>query len=98
MDGTRLERMDKVIEDAIEEKTIPGAVVSVVRGEKVVYLKAYGNKSLVPEVEPMTVDTMFDLASVSKCVITTILDIQLIESGIIRLTDMVDKCFPGFKT
>ena len=97
MDGTRLERMDKVIEDAIEEKTIPGAVVSVVRGDKVVYLKAYGNKSLVPEVEPMTVETMFDLASVSKCVSTTLCVMQLIENGSIRLTDKVDMYIPGFK-
>ena len=97
MDGTRLERMDKVIEDAIEEKTIPGAVVSVVRGDKIVYLKAYGNKSLVPEVEPMTVETMFDLASVSKCVSTTLSFMQLIESGLVRLTDKVDMYIPGFK-
>ncbi|MBO6247496.1 MAG: esterase, partial [Bacteroidales bacterium] len=61
MDGKKLERVDSVINEAITDGTIPGAVVSVVRGDKIAYLKAYGNKSLVPEVEPMSVETVFDL-------------------------------------
>ena len=59
----RLERLDSIMAEAISDGTIPGAVVSVVRGDKIAYLKAYGNKSLVPEVEPMSVETVFDLAS-----------------------------------
>ena len=97
IDGTKLSQVDRVIEDAIADKSIPGAVVSVVRGDRIVYLKAYGNKSLVPEVKPMTVETMFDLASVSKCVGTTLSFMQLIESGLVRLTDNVDRYIPGFK-
>ena len=97
MDGAKLEKIGGVIEDAIAEKTIPGAVVSVVRGDKIVFLKAYGNKALVPKTEPMTVGTMFDLASVSKCVGTTLSFLQLIESGQVRLTDNVDRYIPGFK-
>ncbi|MBQ2566314.1 MAG: serine hydrolase, partial [Bacteroidales bacterium] len=97
IDEAKLSQVDRVIEDAIAEKTIPGAVVSVVRGDKIAYLKAYGNKSLVPEVEPMTVETMFDLASLSKCVGTTLSIMQLIENGFVRLTDKVDMYIPGFK-
>ena len=97
MDGDRLSQMDRVIEDAIEGKTIPGAVVSVVRKDRIVYLKAYGNKSLVPSIEPMTTETVFDLASVSKCVGTTLSFMQLIENGYVRLTDKVDMYIPGFK-
>ena len=97
IDEAKLSQVDRVIEEAIAEKTIPGAVVSVVRGDKIAYLKAYGNKSLVPEVEPMTVETMFDLASLSKCVGTTLSIMQLIENGFIRLTDRVDMYIPGFK-
>ena len=97
MDGVRLSQVDRVFEEAISEKTIPGAVVSVVRGDKIAYLKAYGNRALVPEVEPMTVETMFDLASVSKCVGTTLSFMQLIENGFVRLTDRVDMYIPGFK-
>ena len=97
MDGRKLSQVDRVIEESIADKTIPGAVVSVVRGDRIVYLKAYGNKSLVPKVEKMTTSTMFDLASVSKCVGTTLSFMQLIEDGLVRLTDNVDRYIPGFK-
>ena len=97
MDGARLTLIDGIIEGAISDKSIPGAVVSVVRDDKIVYLKAYGNKSLVPEVVPMTTETMFDLASVSKCVGTTLSFLQLIEKGQVRLTDNVNRYIPDFK-
>ena len=79
MDPERLARVDAVIDDAIRAGDIPGAVLSVVRRNDIVYLKAYGNKSVVPETVPMTVETMFDLASLSKCVGTTLSFMQLIE-------------------
>ena len=97
MDSEKLAQVDRVINDAIAAKEIPGAVLSVVRGNDIVYLKAYGNKSVVPTVEPMTTETMFDLASVSKCVGTTLSFMQLIENGLVRLTDNVDRYIPGFR-
>ena len=48
-------------------------------------------------VEPMTTETLFDLASVSKCVGTTLAFMQLIENGYVRLTDNVDRYIPNFK-
>ena len=97
MDPERLARVDGVIDDAIQAGDIPGAVLSVVRGNDIVYLKAYGNKSVVPDTEPMTVETMFDLASLSKCVGTTLSFMQLVEGGYVRLTDPVKRYIPGFK-
>ena len=97
MNPEKLAQVDRVIEEAISAKEIPGAVLSVVRGNDIVYLKAYGNKSVVPTVEPMTTETMFDLASVSKCVGTTLAFMQLIENGYVRLTDNVDRYIPNFK-
>lgn len=97
MDSEKLAQVDRVINDAIAVKEIPGAVLSVVRGNDIVYLKAYGNKSVVPTVEPMTTETLFDLASVSKCVGTTLAFMQLIENGYVRLTDNVDRYIPNFK-
>ena len=97
MNPEKLARVDKVIGDAIESDDIPGAVLSVVRDNETVWLKAYGNKSVVPAVEPMTAGTMFDLASVSKCVGTTLAFMQLIENGQVRLTDNVDRYIPDFK-
>ena len=97
MDPERLARVDAVIDDAIRAGEIPGAVLSVVRRNDIVYLKAYGNKSVVPETVPMTVETMFDLASLSKCVGTTLSMMQLVEGGYVRLTDPVKRYIPGFK-
>ena len=97
MNPEKLTQVDRVINEAITAKEIPGAVLSVVRGNDIVYLKAYGNKSVVPTVEPMTTETLFDLASVSKCVGTTLAFMQLIENGYVRLTDNVDRYIPNFK-
>ncbi len=97
MNPEKLARVDRVIDDAIAAKEIPGAVLSVVRGNEIVWLKAYGNKSVTPTVEPMTTETLFDLASVSKCVGTTLSFMLLIENGYVRLTDNVDRYIPDFK-
>ena len=97
MDPERLSRVDWVIEEAIRDGEMPGAVLSVVRGNHVVYLKAYGNKSVVPDTVAMTTNTIFDLASLSKCVGTTRSVMQLIEDGRLRLTDPVKRFIPEFK-
>ena len=97
MNPEKLAQVDRVINDAITAKEIPGAVISVVRDGNIVYLKAYGDKSVVPTVEPMTTETLFDLASVSKCVGTTLSFMQLIENGFVRLTDKVDRYIHDFK-
>ena len=97
MDPERLARADEVIAEAIRDGEMPGAVLSVVRGNHIVYLKAYGNKSVVPAEEPMTVETIFDLASLSKCVGTTLSLMQLIEDGRLRLNDPVKRFIPEFK-
>src|SRR5215208_7216244 len=57
---------DLLIERAIEESQLPGAVLLVGRENQVLYRKAYGFRSVRPERVPMTVDTTFDLASLSK--------------------------------
>lgn len=96
MDPERLSRVDDIINASIANKEIPGAVLAVVRNGSLVYLKAYGNKSVDP-VEPMTENTVFDMASCSKVVGTTISMMQLLERGYYRLTDRVDMYIPGFK-
>ena len=69
----------------IKDKKLPGAVVLVGHKGKIVFRKAYGNRSLVPTVEPMTVDTIFDLASLTKVVATTTSIMILVEQGKLRL-------------
>lgn len=97
MDAARLSNVDAIIMNSIEKGEVPGAVLAVVRDNKMVYLKSYGNKAVYPKVEKMDVNTMFDLASVSKSVGTAISIMQLVEQGKLRLTDNVAMYIPGFK-
>ena len=74
---------DDVLNASIAAGTIPGAVLSVIKGGQTVYMKAYGNKSVTPSVVPMTLDVVFDMASVTKSVSTTISMMQLVEKGLV---------------
>ena len=96
MNSRQLTYADKAIETAINNKEIPGAVLAVVRHGKLAYLKAYGNKQLLPDTEQMDVNTVFDMASVSKAMSTAISAMILIERGQLRLTDRVSLYIPGF--
>jgi uncharacterized protein YbbC (DUF1343 family)/CubicO group peptidase (beta-lactamase class C family) len=62
----------------------------------VIYRKAYGNRALEPRREPMTLDTIFDLASLTKVIATTTAVMQLVEHGKVRLNDPVAKYLPEF--
>ncbi|HSG01194.1 MAG TPA: serine hydrolase domain-containing protein, partial [Vicinamibacterales bacterium] len=93
----RLTRIDEVVEEAIEAGQLPGAVVLVGRGDQVVWQKAFGNRAVVPALEPMTLDTVFDLASLTKVVATTTSVMMLVEQGRVRLTDRVATFIPGFE-
>ncbi len=97
MDSKRLSNVDRIIGESIKKGEIPGAVIAVVRDGKMVYLKAYGNKSVYPDTVKMAVNTVFDLASVSKPVGTAIAFMQLVEQGRVRLTDNVSMYIDGFK-
>ena len=92
----RLSLIDDTVKEQIADKKMPGAVVIVGRGDRVLYRKAFGNRSLSPAVEPMTLDTIFDLASLTKVVATTTAAMQLIEDGKIRLVDPVAAFIPEF--
>src|SRR3989454_11380565 len=69
-DANRLRRVDALVEAAIPDRLLPGAVVLVGRGDREALLKAYGNRAVVPSREAMTTDTIFDLASLTKSVAT----------------------------
>ena len=97
MDSRRLMYADEIIEEAIANKDIPGAVLAIVRDGKMAYLKAYGNKRVYPTVEPMTTETVFDMASCSKTMSTAVCTMILVERGKIRLSDAVSVYVPGFQ-
>ncbi|MGA7992325.1 MAG: exo-beta-N-acetylmuramidase NamZ domain-containing protein [Thermoanaerobaculia bacterium] len=96
MSAARLARLDAAIEESIARKECPGAVVLVGRHGKVVYRRAYGSRATVPAREPMTVDTIFDLASLTKVVATSTSVMTLVEDGRVRLQDRVAWHLPQF--
>jgi uncharacterized protein YbbC (DUF1343 family)/CubicO group peptidase (beta-lactamase class C family) len=93
---TRLSVVDAVVNHAIEEGSIPGAVLLVGHNGRIIYRKAYGHRSLEPRREPMTLDTIFDLASLTKVIATTTAVMQLVERGKFRFNDPVAKYLPEF--
>ena len=96
MSAARLARIDAAVEAVLARKELPGAVVLVGRGGKVVFRKAYGFRAVEPGREPMTVDTAFDLASVTKPVATATSVMVLVERGKVRLSDPIVKHLPEF--
>ena len=96
-DAVRLARVDTVVRDAIAAGQLPGAVVLITHRGRTVYRKAFGHRSVRPTREPMSADTIFDLASLTKVVATTPSVMALVEDGAIRLRDPVSRHLPGFE-
>ncbi|MFZ1700498.1 MAG: exo-beta-N-acetylmuramidase NamZ domain-containing protein [Pyrinomonadaceae bacterium] len=94
MNAAKLDQIDALVNADIAAKKLPGAVVLVGHKGKIVFRKAYGNRSLVPNVEPMTVDTIFDLASLTKPIATATSIMILVEQGKLRLNDTIGKFIP----
>jgi uncharacterized protein YbbC (DUF1343 family)/CubicO group peptidase (beta-lactamase class C family) len=91
----KLAEMDAAINHAIAEKQCPGGVLWVQHGG-LAYHKAYGNRALIPSVEPMTEDTIFDLASLTKVVACTPAVMLLVERGQLDLDAPVHTYIPEF--
>ncbi len=89
--------LDAAVEKAVREGQIPGAVLVVGHEGKIVHRKAYGSRALVPSREAMTVDTIFDIASLTKVVATTPSLMKLFEQGKLRINDPVTAYLPEFQ-
>lgn len=99
--------VSKLMTDAIAAERLPGAVVAIGHDGKVVFHKAFGSRTLAGEpgldgspapAEPMTEDTIFDLASLTKCLATATAVMQLYEQGKVAFDDPVQNYLPGFNT
>jgi len=95
-DAASFSTVSNLINNAIAAKKLPGAVVLVGQNDKIVFEHAYGNRSLEPTVEPMTEDTIFDMASLTKCLSTAVAVMQLYEEGKLNFDDPVAKYLPDF--
>ena len=92
-----LQEIDVAILEAIDKGALPGAVVLITHQGDTVYRKAFGNRSLDPAVEPMTTETIFDLASLTKVIATAPSVMALIDDGEIHLHDAVSDYIAGFE-
>ena len=96
VDAERFDRIGQLIESAISDGDLPGAVVLVWHQGETVYHEAFGQRVVDPVSELMTEDTIFDLASLTKVVATAPAVMILVEDGLIRLRDPVVRYLPGF--
>jgi CubicO group peptidase (beta-lactamase class C family) len=94
--SAQLGHIDDAVAASIQAGETPGAVVLVARHGRIAYCQAFGNRSLRPKTEPMTVDTIFDMASLTKVMATTPSIMLLVEDGALRLDDKVKRYLPDF--
>lgn len=97
--GMRAERLAEIaplMRDGIRDGNMPGGVVCVGRHGKIAYLEAFGNRKVGDDPEEMAVDTVFDLASLTKPIATATSVMKLVEDGRISLEDKVVRFMPEF--
>lgn len=86
-----------LIEQKITEQIFPGAVVAILKKDKVIYHAAFGDRIITPKRAPMLPDTLFDLASLTKPIVIGTLTMQLVESGKLSLDEPAQTYLPEFK-
>lgn len=96
IDAAAVARIDTTIETAIAAGELPGAVLIFGQRDRVLHRKAYGQRAIEPAKEPMTIDTVFDLASLTKVVATASSVMILIDEGKLRLNDRASQFIPEF--
>lgn len=96
MRSADLDQIDELVVAGQEKKLFPGCVVLVARQGKIVFLQAYGQRRVGPMAEPMTTDSIFDMASVTKPVVTATSVMRLVEQGELCLDTPVTDYWPEF--
>ncbi len=90
------DKIDDAVAATLKRGDCPGAVVVIVHDDEVVFRKVYGSRAVKPEKVPMTADTIFDMASLTKPVATATSMMLLIEQGKLKPGDLVSKHWPAF--
>ena len=92
----RLEAVDRIVAEGLRDRKLPGCVVIVGHRGNLVLRRAYGQRRVQPEPEEMTLDTVFDLASLTKPIATATAIHRLIEQGKLELDAPVARYLPDF--
>lgn len=90
------QELEQLILNAIENGSFPGANYAIVTKDKV-WMGSLGNKELYPNVIKNSIDTIYDMASLTKVICTTTCIMQLVEKGLLRIYDPVVRYLPNFK-
>ncbi|WP_212373333.1 serine hydrolase domain-containing protein [Acetobacter persici] len=90
--------LDQIFQKAVQEGKTPGAVAAIGQAGNTVWKGVFGHRALVPQQEPMTWATLFDMASLTKVLITAPAIMQLYERGLVRLDAPVSTYLPAFAT
>ncbi len=94
MRAGHLKNIKREVEAAHADGEFAGCVVAIGRGDRLVYRRAFGDRQVLPERLPMTVETVFDLASLTKPLATATSLMAMVEDGRLRLKDRIDKHLP----
>lgn len=94
----RYERTIEMIKRLVVDGTVPGVSYAMLDlSSDQIMSGIYGNEALVPDVEPLRENQLYDVASLTKVVGTTNVILQLIEQGKLRLTDSISQYLPEWR-
>ena len=88
--------VESAFQEAVVQGVFPGAVVLVSKDGEIVFEQAFGSRSLIPEKTPLKANTIFDLASLTKPLATTVAIMILVREKKIRLDDQITRFIPMF--
>ncbi len=88
--------IDELIQHGISEKVFPGAVAYIAEGDTISYCEAFGCRMYTPKIKPMQCDTIFDLASLTKPIVTATLIMRCVEEGTVALNEPLHNYLPEF--
>lgn len=90
-------RIDSIVNDGIAKKAYPGCQVLAMKDGKLLFRKAYGHQTYDEDSPEVTMNTIYDLASVTKMMSTTLAMMKLVETGKVKLDDPLSRYLPYLK-
>jgi CubicO group peptidase (beta-lactamase class C family) len=87
------QKIESMIQNALKDEVFPGIAIAVGQGDEVFYKNHFGYAQLFPEKRELTEHTLFDMASLSKVIGTTMVAFHAIEQGKLCLDDTLDRFF-----
>lgn len=96
IDEKHFSKVDSIMNKSIQDSVFPGGVLLIAKDGEIIYHKAFGNLTYEPTSPKVKLNTIYDLASLTKVIATTTAIMILLDERIISLNDKVQKYFPGF--